>query len=492
MKRYDLHIDGVAVAPSSDEWFDTVEPFSGEAWAQIARGTAADADRAVHAAHAAFEAPAWRSLNATQRGALLRRIGALVEANVDRLAAVEQRDNGKLMAEVSGQMRNIAQYFYYYAGLADKIEGSVIPINKTDVFNYVKWEPLGVVIAITPWNSPLALATWKIAPALAAGNTMVIKPSEFTSASIFELVALIEEAGVPPGVVNVVTGYGNEVGTPLVAHPLTRKIAFTGGDAGGRAVAEAAAPGFKKVTLELGGKSPNIILDDADLPQAVKGAIAGVFAASGQTCMAGSRVLVHRAVHNRFVELLVEAVEAARIGDPSSVETEIGPICTAPQHRRILAMIDQARREGATLATGGVALQGEGFGQGQFIAPTVLTGVNNQMTIARDEVFGPVACVIPFDDIDEAIAIANDTEFGLAAAVWTRDLYRAFHCVDRLNAGTVWVNNYRATSFMTPFGGYKRSGLGREGGVEAIKEYLQQKSVWISTQPNRQNPFTIG
>ena len=463
MKRYDLHIGGASVAPSSNAWFDTVEPFSGRVWAQIARGTASDADRAVRAAHAAFERPAWRSLNATQRGALLRRIAMAVEANVDRLAEIEQRDNGKLMAEVAGQMRNIAQYFYYYAGLADKVEGAVIPINKADVFNYVKWEPLGVIVAITPWNSPLALATWKIAPALAAGNTMVIKPSEITSASIFELVALMEDAGLPPGVVSVVTGYGAEVGTPLVAHPLTRKIAFTGGDAGGRAVAEAAAPGFKKVTLELGGKSPNIVFDDADLPQAVKGAIAGVFAASGQTCMAGSRVLVHRPVHDRFVELLVEAVGAARIGDPSAMDTEVGPIATAPQHRRILAMIDQARADGAVVRTGGVALQGEGYGQGQFIAPTVLTDVDNAMTIARDEVFGPVACIIPFDDVDEAIAIANDTEFGLAAAVWTRDLHRSLYCVDRLNAGTVWVNNYRATSFITPFGGYKRSGLGREG-----------------------------
>lgn len=492
MKRYGHYIGGAWVEPSSKSWFETVEPFSGEPWAEIALGNAADADLAVETAHAAFESPAWRGLNATQRGALLRRIGQLVEANAERLAEIEQRDNGKLMAEVSSQMKTIAQYFYYYGGLADKIEGSVIPINKPDVFNYVKWEPLGVVIAITPWNSPLALATWKIAPALAAGNTVIVKPSEFTSASIFELVQLIEEAGVPKGVVNVVTGTGADVGTPLVSHPLTRKVAFTGGDAGGRAVAAAAAAGFKRVTLELGGKSPNIILDDSDLPQAVKGAIAGIFAASGQTCMAGSRILVQRSIHDAFVALLVEAVADARVGDPSLMETEVGPIATRPQHQKILAMIASAQAEGAVVAAGGTSLEGRGYGQGQFVAPTILTGVNNAMAIARNEVFGPVACIIPFDEPGEALKIANDTEFGLAAAVWTRDLHRALYFVDRLNAGTVWVNNYRATSFMTPFGGYKRSGLGREGGVEAIKEYLQQKSVWISTQPNRTNPFTIG
>jgi aldehyde dehydrogenase (NAD+) len=356
----------------------------------------------------------------------------------------------------------------------------------------VKWEPLGVVVAITPWNSPLALTTWKMAPALAAGNTIVIKPSEYTSAGILELARLADQAGFPKGVVNVVTGYGGEVGASLVTHPLTAKIAFTGGDAGGQAVNEAAAPGLKKVTLELGGKSPNIILDDADLEQAVKGAISGVFGASGQTCMAGSRLLVQRSIHDDFVARLVEATRAAKIGDPSQMDTQVGPVATRAQFEKILRMIEMGKAEGAILACGGHALTGDGYGQGQFIAPTIFTGVSNTMRIAREEVFGPVVCVIPFDTVDEAIAIANDTEFGLAAGVWTRDLHRALYCVDRLRAGTVWVNNYRSTSFMTPFGGYKRSGLGREGGTEAIKEYLQQKSVWISTQPNRANPFVLG
>jgi aldehyde dehydrogenase (NAD+) len=277
-----------------------------------------------------------------------------------------------------------------------------------------------------------------------------------------------------------------------VRHRHTAKVAFTGGDAGGQAVNEAAAPGLKKVTLELGGKSPNIVFDDADLDQAVKGAISGVFGASGQTCMAGSRLLVQRSIHDAFVPRLIEAVKAAKIGDPSKLETQIGPIATRAQFEKILHMIETGKSEGATLALGGHALDGEGYGQGQFIAPTIFTNVRNDMRIAQEEVFGPVLCVIPFEDEDDALRLANDVEFGLAAGVWTRDLHRALYCVDRLKAGTVWVNNYRSTSFTTPFGGYKRSGIGREGGAEAIKEYLQQKSVWITTQPNRANPFVLG
>ncbi|UHS58750.1 aldehyde dehydrogenase [Agrobacterium vaccinii] len=492
MQRYQHFIGGEWVEPSSGEWFETTEPFSGEAWAEIAKGNERDANRAVEVAHAAFLSEEWSSLTATQRGALMRKLAGLIEANVERLGMIEQRDNGKLIAEVAGQVRNVAQWFYYYAGLADKIGGEVVPINKADVFNYTKYEPLGVVVAITPWNSPLALTTWKMAPALAAGNTIVIKPSEYTSASILELAKLADEAGFPKGVVNVVTGFGQDVGEPLVRHPLTAKVAFTGGDIGGQKVNEAAASGLKKVTLELGGKSPNIVFDDADIEQALKGAVAGIFGASGQTCMAGSRLLLQEGIHDEFVAKLKEIVETAKIGDPSLYETQIGPIATRAQHEKILRMIEMGKDEGANLVCGGKSLSGPEFGQGQFVEPTIFTGVRNDMKIAQQEVFGPVVSVIRFRDAEEAVKIANDIDFGLAAGVWTRDLHRAFYCVDRIRAGTVWVNNYRSTSFTTPFGGYKRSGIGREGGVEAMKEYLQTKSVWITTDPNRANPFVLG
>lgn len=492
MQKFQLYIDGTWCDPSSNEWFDSVEPFSGEVWAQIPRGTADDANKAVEAAHRAFLSPEWSGLTATQRGALLRKFADLIDANAEHLGAIEQRDNGKLIAEVSTQVKNVAQWFYYYAGLADKVGGMVVPINKTGVFNYTKYEPLGVIVAITPWNSPLSLTAWKMAPALAAGNTIVLKPSEFTSASLLELARLAEQAGFPKGVVNVVTGFGAEVGEPLVRHKLTAKIAFTGGDAGGRAVNRAAADDLKKVTLELGGKSPNIVFDDADMDQAVKGAISGIFAASGQTCMAGSRLLLQENIHDQFIERLLEIVREARIGDPSLMSTQVGPIATRPQWEKILRMIDMAKEDGATCLLGGHALTGEGYGQGQFIAPTIFTDVTNDMRIAQQEVFGPVLSVIKFKDMDDAIRIANDVDFGLAAAVWTQDLHRSLYCVDRIRAGTVWVNNYRTTSFATPFGGYKMSGLGREGGVEALKEYYEVKSVWITTQPDRKNPFILG
>lgn len=492
LRRYQLFIDNRWVDPAGGEWFESSEPFSGSAWALVPRGGAADVDRAVSAAKAAFEAPSWSALTATQRGALLRRLADLVDANVERLAATEQRDNGKLIAEVSGQVRNVAQWFHYYAGLADKVHGDVVPINKPGVFNYVKYEPLGVVAAITPWNSPLALTVWKMAPALAAGNTLVIKPSEYTSASLLELAALAVDAGFPPGVVNVITGFGPDVGEPLVRHRDVAKVAFTGGDAAGQRVNEAAASDFKKVTLELGGKSANIVFDDADLEQAVKGAVAGIFGAAGQTCMAGSRLLVQRSIHDRFLQMLCETAGGAVIGDPSLHETQVGPIATPAQFRKILSYIEIAKAEGARCVLGGTALGGPGYGQGQFIAPTIFADVHNRMRIAQEEVFGPVLAVIPFDDEEEALAIANATMYGLAAGVWTQDLHRALLMADRLRAGTVWINNYRATSFTTPFGGYNRSGLGREGGSEAIKEYLQAKSVWITTRPQRANAWVLG
>jgi aldehyde dehydrogenase (NAD+) len=448
-----------------------------------------DVDRAVRAAHKAYTEGEWPKLTATQRGALLRRLGDLIGPKARHLAEIEVKDNGKLISEMGLQTAYMAQWYYYFGGLADKIEGAVLPIDKPDMFNYTRHEPLGVVAVLVPWNSPLLLTAWKLAPALAAGNTIVIKPSEFTSASVLEFMKLVEEAGFPKGVVNVVTGFGPDTGAPLVEHPLVAKITFTGSDATGQKIYESAAKGLKRVSLELGGKSPNIVFEDADLDNAVKGAISGIFAASGQTCIAGSRLLVQRSIHDQFVEKLVAFAKTARIGDPMSAETQVGPITTPPQYKKVLDYIDIAKGEGAVAALGGAKYTE--LGDGWFVQPTIFTGVNNSMRIAQEEVFGPVLSVIPFEDDEEAVAVGNGVVYGLAAGVWTRDIKRALTMANRLQAGTVWVNTYRAVSFMSPFGGYKRSGIGRESGQEMIKEYLQTKSVWISTATEVPNPFVM-
>ena len=491
LARYQMYIDGQWVNAGSGEQFESHNPYTGKAWALIPRGGATDVDRAVRAARKAFTSGEWPKMNASRRGALLRKLGDLITDKAKFLAEIEVRDNGKLLAEMSAQTAYMAQWYYYYGGLADKIEGQVIPIDKPDTFNYTRFEPLGVIGAIIPWNSPLLLTAWKLAPALAAGNTMVLKPSEYTSASLLEFMKIVEQAGFPPGVVNVVTGFGPEAGTPLVEHPLVAKIAFTGSDATGQKIYEAAAKGLKRVSMELGGKSPNIVFDDAEVDNAVKGAISGIFAATGQTCIAGSRLLVQRSIHDQFVEKLVAFAKTARMGDPMSLDTQVGPVTNQPQYRKVLSYIDIAKSEGVTTALGGSKASRPECGDGWFVEPTIFTGVKNSMRIAQEEVFGPVLSVIPFADEDEAIAIGNDVIYGLAAGVWTQNMRRAFLMAEKLQAGTVWVNTYRAVSYLSPFGGYKRSGLGRESGQEMMKEYLQTKSVWISTAKEVPNPFIM-
>lgn len=489
MKKYLLHINGEWTAPESDQWFETTNPYDNEPWALISQGNAADVEKAVQAAHAAFSGGPWPSLTASQRGALLRKLGDLLTRDAEHLARLESRDNGKLFAECHAQMKYTAEWYHYYGGLADKVEGAVIPTDKAGVFNFTRYEPLGVVAAITPWNSPLMLATWKVAPALAAGNTIVIKPSEYTSTTTLEFMNLVMEAGFPKGVVNVVTGFGNQVGEPLVTHPLVAKIAFTGGEMAGQAINELAAKNFKKVILELGGKSPNIVFDDADLDQAVKGAIRGIFSAAGQSCVAGSRLLLHESIHDKFVADMIAMVKTARIGNPADPETHIGPIATRLQYDKVLKYIDIAKSEGATCALGGKALTDGEYAKGNFIEPTIFTNVSNNMRIAQEEVFGPVLSIIKFKDVEDAIRIANDINYGLAAGIWTTNLQRAVYVSEKVKAGTVWVNTYRDTSYTSPFGGYKRSGIGREGGQDAIKDYLQVKSVWVSTGIDLPNPF---
>ena len=431
----------------------------------------------------------WARMSPTQRGHALRRFADVVAKHAERLATIEVRDNGKLFAEMSNQCRYLVEWFHYYGGLADKVQGTVPPIDKPGVLNFTRFEPIGVTACITPWNSPLLLMAWKVAPALAAGNAVVIKPSEFSSASTLEFAALTLEAGLPPGLVNVVTGYGNEVGEPLVAHPLVRKVAFTGGESGGRHVNIAAAADFKHVTLELGGKSANIVFEDARLDDAVSGAISGIFAASGQTCIAGSRLLVHESIHDQFLDRLVTLARTARLGDPMSPDTQIGPITTQPQYRKVVDYIEIAKKEGARCVMGGGPAEKPAGAGGWFVQPTIFADVLPDMRIAQEEVFGPVLCVIRFKDDEDAIRIANSTNYGLAAGVWTESLRRAVEMSNRLVAGTVWVNTYRSTSYTTPFGGYKASGLGRENGIDAIREYLQTKSVWFYTGGPVGNPY---
>lgn len=483
--------DGARVAASQGATFESYDPYTGKAWALIPRSNAKDVDAAVGAARKAFYAPAWRGLTPTARGKLLLRLAELIAVEAGSLAALEVQDNGKLMAEMLTQVRYMPEWYRYFGGLADKIEGGVLPIDKHGMHAYTRREPLGVVACITPWNSPLLLLAWKLAPALAAGNTVVIKPSEHASASTLTFVELFERAGFPPGVVNAVSGFPDECGVPLVRHPDVAKVAFTGGEAGGLSVYRSASEGLKHVSLELGGKSPNIIFDDAKLDNAVNGAVSGIFAASGQTCIAGSRLLVQRSVHDEVVERVVRLARTARLGDPKHADTQVGPVTTVQQRQRVLDYISIARAGGAQCVLGGGTPNDARLGDGWFVEPTVFTGVNNDMRIAREEVFGPVLAVIPFDDEEEALAISNDSPYGLAAGVWTTDIGRAIRMSERLEAGTVWVNCYRAVSFMAPFGGYKRSGVGRENGQEALDAYLQTKTVWIDTSGKAENPFVI-
>ncbi|OCA92911.1 aldehyde dehydrogenase [Pseudobacillus wudalianchiensis] len=479
LKKYHMYINGEWVGSTSGEYFPSYNPATGEPWCYVAKGTAEDVDLAVKAAHQAFLNSEWSTMTYTERGRLVRRLGELIAERVEELAQFETLDNGKLIREMRGQLKYLPEFFYYYAGLADKIHGETLPIDKKDMFVFTSREPLGVVAAITPWNSPLYLTTLKLAPALVAGNTIVIKPSEMTSASLLELVKLVEEAGFPPGVVNVVTGFGMPVGDSLTSHPLVRRVAFTGGAESARHVVRNSAENFAKVTLELGGKSPNIVFDDADPDNAAMGIIAGIFGASGQSCVAGSRAFLHVDIYDKVMERLIDRVSKIKVGDPLQDETEMGPLATQAQLERVERYVAIGLEDGGKIAYGGK--KPEHLTKGWYFEPTIFEHTDHASRITKEEIFGPVLSIIPFKSEEEVIQLANSTDYGLAAGIWVKDIAKAHRVAKAVRAGIVWVNTYRSISPIAPIGGSGLSGYGRESGYEAIHEYTQSKVVWINT-----------
>ncbi|HEX3646457.1 MAG TPA: aldehyde dehydrogenase [Vicinamibacterales bacterium] len=490
MNTYQNYIAGADVPAADGRTFTAFNPTTGGVWGTFALAGASDVDRAVTAASAAFRTGPWGKLSPTRRGRLLMKWGEVIAEHADRIATIETEQNGKLFAEMRAQARIAQEWLYYFGGLADKIEGTVVPLDRQSILNYTLREPLGVVGVITPWNSPTFIAIMSLAPALAAGNTIVLKPSEITSASAVELARLAELAGIPAGVINVVCGF-RETGEALVDHPLVAKVSFTGSVGAGRAIAARAGQRLVSCMLELGGKSPNIVFDDANLDQAEAGVLAGIFAAAGQTCVAGSRAYIHQSVYDALVDRIVKRAQQITIGDPLKAATQMGPVATRMQLEKDEAMVRRAVAEGATVLCGGARPAIAEFPEGYFYQPTIVHQLKQDNFLMRNEVFGPVLAVTPFKDEAEVLALANDTEFGLAAGVWTHDIRRAHKMARALESGTVWINTYRALTFNSPFGGYKASGIGRQNGIEAVYQYLQTKSVWCELGDEVQDPFIM-
>ncbi|MGB0845774.1 MAG: aldehyde dehydrogenase [Thiolinea sp.] len=478
LQNYQMLIDGEWVDASDGNTFTSVNPANGEVWSRIPEASADDVDRAVKAADRALNDGPWGRMTPTERGHCLRRLGDLLAEQSEALGKTESIDTGKMFKETRWQAKYISEFFHFYAGCADKIHGDTLPIDKPDMFVFTKREPLGVIAAVVPWNSQLFLSAVKIGPALAAGNTIVLKASEHASAAMLEFGRLIAEAGIPPGVVNIVTGHGDPCGKVLTSHPLVARISFTGGPVSAQHIIHNSANNFAEISLELGGKSPFIVFDDADIESAVNGSVGGIFAASGQSCVAGSRLYLQEGIADEFLQRMVTVANSVKIGDPLLEATEMGPLCTSGQLENVQREVAFAQQEGGKVLCGG--RQPEGL-DGLYYEPTIIECPRQDLRIVDTELFGPVLSVVRFKDEAEAVAMANDTKHGLAAGIFTRDSARSLRVSSAVKAGIVWVNTYRVISPVAEFGGMKTSGYGRESGFQAVMDYTRPKTVWMNT-----------
>jgi aldehyde dehydrogenase (NAD+)/betaine-aldehyde dehydrogenase len=477
LQHFQQYIDGAF--EDAAETFDSVDPSTGRDWARMPAASAADVDRAVRAAHRAFTDSAWSAMHPGQRGKLLYRLADLLAQQADSIAALETADTGKIRRETRAQILYVAEYYRYYAGMADKLEGAHLSVDKADMEAYTRREPIGVVAAIVPWNSQLFLSAVKLGPALAAGCTVVLKASEEGPAPLLAFARVVHEAGFPPGVVNVITGFGDACGRTLTSHPLVSRVAFTGGPGTARHIVRNTAENLAATSLELGGKSPVLVFDDVDLDSTANAIVSGIFAATGQSCVAGSRLLVQRGIHRALLDKLAEKARRIRIGNPQDLDTEMGPLATSRQRDHIERVVQASIDAGARLVTGGAVPADRR--EGWYYTPTILDCDHADLPCVQEELFGPVLSVMAFDTEAQAVALANDTVYGLASGVFTRNLARAHRLIKALRAGVVWVNTYRVVSPLVPFGGYGQSGYGREAGAEAMLDYTRTKSVWINT-----------
>jgi aldehyde dehydrogenase (NAD+) len=490
MKHYQMYIDGEWCDAKDGATLESINPATGKVWATAAVAGEAEVNRAVAAAARALRQGSWAEMNATQRGKLLRKLGDLIAENASHLGNIETTDSGKLARETRAQTGYVADYYYYFAGLADKIQVATLPIDKPDMHVFTKRVPIGVVAAVVPWNAQMFLTATKLGPALAAGNTVVLKASEQAPAPMFEFAKIVEQAGFPPGVVNVITGMGEPCGRLLTSHPDVARVAFTGGAETARHIVRNTAENFAVLSLELGGKSPIVVFEDAHIENAVNGVIAGNFGASGQSCVAGSRVIIQSSIRENFLDQLVERARQIRIGDPLDEDTQIGPLATKAQVDHISESIKDAVNQGARLLHGGKPP--ERPNDGWYFTPTILDCPNQQVRTVREEMFGPVLSALSFDTEEEAVALANDSYFGLGAGIFTNDVARALRVSDAIHSGIIWVNTYRVISPIAPFGGFKQSGSGRESGIDAINDYTRTKTVWINTSSEPMaNPFVM-